>query len=315
MLNRKGFTLGELLIVVAITGVLTVISLPVFNGQMEKSREAKDLTNVRNAYAEVLVAAMTEDTTAKYKGETMYKSGTYVASVKLSQQFDGWDTDITGMQVGGVQAGDYTHWQNRPKAGGTAKVYYKDYQVYINRGGEDYINAISASEFLTKDLLISILGSSYGFNVVNSNEPLSQKGGTYKFEEFAKANGVDLKQYGANTWQIYAKGDGQFLDQPVIYWSTVELNNTMDKQFIPIMGYRDGKYDVYRAEIITYNRGTAKEYTTIKNNFVKIGNTSSVATFEYENYYEALDIYNKLMLAYEANGTVTTDDLRIHGIK
>lgn len=42
--NSRGFTLAELLITVAIIGVLVAISIPVFASQTEKSREATDLS-------------------------------------------------------------------------------------------------------------------------------------------------------------------------------------------------------------------------------------------------------------------------------
>ena len=56
--NRKGFTLAELLIVVAIIAVLVAISIPIFRNQQEKSRESVDLANLRNAYAAAAYAAM-----------------------------------------------------------------------------------------------------------------------------------------------------------------------------------------------------------------------------------------------------------------
>ena len=60
--NKKGFTLAELLIVVAIIAVLVAISIPIFTSQLEKSREAVDLANIRSAYAEVAAEALSNDT-------------------------------------------------------------------------------------------------------------------------------------------------------------------------------------------------------------------------------------------------------------
>ena len=57
--NRHGFTLAELLIVVAIIAVLVAIAIPVFTSQLEKSREATDIANVRSAYAEVVTKHLT----------------------------------------------------------------------------------------------------------------------------------------------------------------------------------------------------------------------------------------------------------------
>ena len=50
--NKKGFTLMEMLIVVAIIAVLVAIAIPVFNGALTKSKEAADVANIRAAYAE-----------------------------------------------------------------------------------------------------------------------------------------------------------------------------------------------------------------------------------------------------------------------
>ena len=57
--NKKGFTLAELLIVVAIIAVLVAIAIPVFTAQLEKSREATDIANVRSAYAQVVTDYLT----------------------------------------------------------------------------------------------------------------------------------------------------------------------------------------------------------------------------------------------------------------
>ncbi len=59
-LNKKGFTLAELLIVVAIIAVLVAISIPVFSSQLEKSRDAVSVANLRAAYAEAVSEYLTE---------------------------------------------------------------------------------------------------------------------------------------------------------------------------------------------------------------------------------------------------------------
>ena len=62
MLNRKkGFTLAELLIVIAIIGVLVGIAIPVLNSQLEKSRKAKDLHTARSIES-VLATAVNDGT-------------------------------------------------------------------------------------------------------------------------------------------------------------------------------------------------------------------------------------------------------------
>ena len=72
-LNKKGFTLAELLIVVAIIGVLVAISIPIFTAQLNKARCATNQANARSAKAAAISeylmmdepAAMTYDYDAK----------------------------------------------------------------------------------------------------------------------------------------------------------------------------------------------------------------------------------------------------------
>ena len=58
MKNKNlGFTIIELLIVVAIISILASIGIPVFSNSLEKSREGVDIANVRAAYADVMTSA------------------------------------------------------------------------------------------------------------------------------------------------------------------------------------------------------------------------------------------------------------------
>ncbi len=81
--EKKGFTLAELLIVVAIIAVLVAIAIPVFTAQLEKAREATDLANVRSAYAEMMTEYLTWD------------GSSTIADIEVpaKQVQDGWQFD------------------------------------------------------------------------------------------------------------------------------------------------------------------------------------------------------------------------------
>lgn len=48
-MNKKGFTLAELLIVIAIMAVLLAVAIPVFSSQLEKARDSVDANTERAA--------------------------------------------------------------------------------------------------------------------------------------------------------------------------------------------------------------------------------------------------------------------------
>ena len=96
-MNKKGFTLAELLIVVAIIAVLVAISIPIFSAQLEKAKEATDMANIRSAYAEVV---------AKYLGD----SQKHEASVDLKSDTTNYESDenaeIAGVKYEEILKGD-----------------------------------------------------------------------------------------------------------------------------------------------------------------------------------------------------------------
>ncbi len=73
-LNKKGFTLAELLVVVAIIAVLVAIAIPIFSASTEKAEEAVVKANLRSVYAEAVVEYLDKKTvtttTATIEGVT-----------------------------------------------------------------------------------------------------------------------------------------------------------------------------------------------------------------------------------------------------
>ena len=62
--NKKGFTLMEMLIVVAIIAVLVAIAIPTFTSSLNKAKAGVDLANIRSGYANAQIIAMTEGSEA-----------------------------------------------------------------------------------------------------------------------------------------------------------------------------------------------------------------------------------------------------------
>ena len=71
--SKKGFTLAELLIVVAIIAVLVAVVIPIFTSQLEKSRESVDAANIRSQYAEVMAEAISNGTDVNVDGSEFEK--------------------------------------------------------------------------------------------------------------------------------------------------------------------------------------------------------------------------------------------------
>ena len=114
----------ELLIVLAIVSVLVAIAIPVFAKQIEKSREAADLANVRSAYAELMVKVLAEEKPAS-------------VTVGLKQKEAGWQTKLP-ITVGGVTFnGTVTaNWIGTPIGGGICVVSYdRDKGAIFTWGG------------------------------------------------------------------------------------------------------------------------------------------------------------------------------------
>jgi type IV pilus assembly protein PilA len=107
--ENKGFTLMEMLIVVAIIAVLIAIAIPVFTGQLENAREATDATNLRSAYADVMAKAIvgtTDSTNSAIAG----------VSVTATQTQSGWQNEqIKNGKIGDISVSTVSAQYNGSK--------------------------------------------------------------------------------------------------------------------------------------------------------------------------------------------------------
>ena len=107
--NKKGFTLIEMLIVVAIIAILVAVSIPLVSSSLEKARVATDRANERAAKAAALVTYMTEDnfaegdTTYWYDAEdgTVVDAATSANSIPAYGQSKGYTGMIVRVSIGG----------------------------------------------------------------------------------------------------------------------------------------------------------------------------------------------------------------------
>lgn len=106
--NEKGFTLMEMLIVVAIIAVLVAIAIPTFTSSLDKAKGATDAANIRAGYASMMLQVLEGDlngNTATIKEDTDYylqKDGTVAEAdtgAYACQGKSGSTADVAGQSL------------------------------------------------------------------------------------------------------------------------------------------------------------------------------------------------------------------------
>ncbi len=88
--NNKGFTLAELLIVVAIIGVLVAVAMPTFKNSLDGAKKATEMANARSTYGEALAEYLTSNSTST---ERTYDGIKYTATRKDNGM---WEVKASG---------------------------------------------------------------------------------------------------------------------------------------------------------------------------------------------------------------------------
>ena len=180
--NNKGFTLGELLIVVAIIGVLTAISIPLFSYYSERAKITSDQAYVNLAKAaaqsEWLLSHFEEDAVYYYngeKGDVQTNSNSIVGYGKYTK----------------ADKEDEIGAKNAPNKDGVPQfltvIVHKNGTMDLSwglLGNSDYLAAVS--EYTEKDLMV-LHGMSNADRVKADQATLKAIG-----EEILKTDGLTL---------------------------------------------------------------------------------------------------------------------------
>ena len=296
MKNRnRGFTLAELLIVVAIVGVLVAISVPIFNRHLESSREAVDLSNVRSAYSEVMAAVVSEDDEHAVK------------VVPLKQKIEKWQSKDP-VTIAGIthsnNEGDTANWIGYPVAGGKCEVSYQtDVGVILNWKGStvkpDAPYPFDINCDLQKPLLDSgILGRQE--LITHPNFEIDSRCNTGSqlvaaIMDKLKDDPDNLLNYG--TWAYLGKGGtNQKEENRYLFWTSVDTNDVGPRRDIPvIISTGDGRYYVSKSTTATRQLGS-KSYVAIADHLApKDYKACTDNGTQYQNLKEAYDAYTKLV--------------------
>lgn len=293
--SRKGFTLAELLIVVAIIAVLVAVAIPVFGNQLEKSREAADLANVRAAYAEVLTEA---------------NMGIYnePVTVNLKQkQYDWQSADV--ITIGGishsVKGGDTENWIGKPGANGTCQISFdqeKGTKFVWSGDGTSASNSYNMNEDFFKTLVNSGCLSDTNISS-NSNFEIDSKASFSTFVPKIEKELGEQSLLKNGTWAFLGDGRVGKESERYLFWTSFDTNKVGAGKTIPILIQTgDRKYYVSYSTTAERNKKNVKyvaisrhlansEYkTVIKAGGGKVYSSLSEAYAAYEKVLEEEDL-------------------------
>lgn len=285
---RNGFTLMEMLIVIAIIAVLVAIAIPVFSSKLEKAREAADLANVRSAYAQV-------------SAEALLGNSETTVTVDLKQKRADWQS-VDPVNIGGIvhykKQGDTDNWKGVAAPNGTCVVSYNEnYGIILTWSGKadpsapKYPFNTSVTDFFP--LLYSTDFWKNGDVKKNANFEFDSRCPKSDYvpaiyEAIGKLDNSLLQQPDC-TWAYLGNGGDEQEANRYLFWTSLNTDKVGVGKNIPvIIQTGDGKY--YVSETTTGKRN-GKTYVTI---------SKSLMRAEYKQVLKNGEKYSSLEAAYDA---------------
>lgn len=98
--GKKGFTLAELLVVVAIIAVLVAISIPIFTSQLNKAKEATNDANMRAAKGAAVTEYLSEGETAAVTYYYDAENGSVTKAAAKPEKMKGYSQKVGDVAEG-----------------------------------------------------------------------------------------------------------------------------------------------------------------------------------------------------------------------
>lgn len=283
--NRSGFTLMEMLIVIALIAVLVAIAIPTIASQLERSREAADLANVRAAYAQV-------------SAEALLGNPQFTVTVDLKQKQADWQS-ANPVNIGGIvhykNDGDTVNWKGVAAPNGTCTVSYdKVHGIILTWSGKASAYPFNTAE---KDFFQSLYSTEFWRNGDMKNKDNFEFDSRCPNSSYVPAINAEIKNLDNSllqqkdcTWAYLGNGkEGKDADR-YLFWTSLNTDKVGVGKSIPvIIQTGNGKY--YVSETTTGQR-SGKSYVTVS---VSLGATGYKQILdkgkEYSTLEEAYDAY------------------------
>lgn len=286
----------EMLIVIAIVAVLISVAVPVLSSQLERSREAVDLANVRAAYAQVSTEALLGKTDV-------------TVTVNLKQKQAGWQS-VDPVNIGGIvhskNEGDTNNWKGNAAPGGSCEVSYNEaYGVVLTWNGTAapvkpsypfdtkhtnfFDDMLYATDFWKNDTLSN--NALFEFDSLCPNSTYIPQ---INAELDKQTN--SLLQRENCTWAFLGDGRDGYTADRYLFWTSLDTNKVGAGVKIPVLIQTgDGKY--YVSETTTGER--TKGNGTQKKTYIAVSEQITEKK-DYKKFLKAEAQYSSLTEAYDA---------------